>query len=920
MIDGEPGAGKTTFVKRLCYIWARGVLYAEEKEIDEYLHKYTLVIPIVLRLISKQNTLTDLFTSHLQCLKMLEICALVNFVKSEPKKLLLLLDGYDEYKGQSIISKVISKEECTNILTVTTSRPHAVEQLRRHTSEAIEQRVTLCGFSEEQVKKYIKQFCEHYIISQNARDELIKTLFEKRPDILRVAKIPIRTEMICIVWAVYGKLGKTIADLYELFVIHLITHWKTKQKMKQDFETKTISPRQVLIEHKSLLLKIGQLAYTWEKHNRLRIVFSTEELEVILGEDIEKGINIGILMKSHPSHILQESKWSFPHLTIQEFFVTFLFGNETNDTNTSSFVKRCTKHRVLRSCEVIFTFLCSKYPAVANKILTQLLLKEKDEQKCKELFGFICKVYPYFTQNTLNLPLPCYLNLKDSTETETDVHTINTLLESDKRRKQPNLRYLILHDPVKYERFLNVHYITGFSVTISNEDSKNLVTKQINKLLQMTSININSQISLQCTDNAGILKTIHCDRLTHLSVTAPGAMEVVADSIIRFTVLQELYVDETSRSDDNKHAYKILSVLQDNNSIKQASLCVPDLDKRILQEKIDMKVKLQVKEGTLKKGSLGNGVRGLDFTRGLFKLDLGFNNLKHDGDSLGQLMSRVTTLRVLCLYRCKIEADTLQAMVLAAKKTELMSDLRTLYMGRYGHYNDNNLQSGGCYLGELVALIPNLHTLDLDRCNLTDTDLASMSGCVPESINIHTLNLQGNDLGHDNSEGLVSLLRHTPLLKALAVGGDEKPAPISALCRASVDGSLPGLYALDMSLSKLLPGNLKKLSQQLQYQETIQLINLDLIDGMESEDYQTLYKNLPTSLQHLSLFKHSPLDIHLMLAYQHNLNRLLKLNIKMPDSDIELLQEVLEQHNPDIHVYNHGSEARSSWRMYVLDD
>ena len=101
-------------------------------------------------------------------------------------------------------------------------------------------------------------------------------------------------------------------------------------------------------------------------------------------------------------------------------------------------------------------------------------------------------------------------------------------------------------------------------------------------------------------------------------------------------------------------------------------------------------------------------VRGLDFTGGLYKLDLSYNNLRDEGRSLGQLMARMTTLRVLDVMGCNIKADTVQAMVQTIKMIDVKSALHTLYMGRYRYDNDKNLHTGGCYLGELVALIPDL--------------------------------------------------------------------------------------------------------------------------------------------------------------------------------------------------------------------
>ena len=975
VIDGDPGAGKTTFIKRLCYIWAKSLLHPEESQAqsvlhpeerdteDEYLHKYTLVIPIILRLISKQNSLIDLFKSQLQCLNICEICALVNLLESKPNTFLLLLDGYDEYKGQSVISKVITKEECTNILTVTTSRPHAVEQLRRHTSQAVDQHVKLCGFSVEQVQQYISQFFELHNLQIEDAVKLTEILLNQRKQLLEVAKTPIRSEMICIVWAKYGKLGETLADLYELFLVHLITHQKTK--IEPDYKHEG-EPTEVLEENKELLLLVGKVANTWEKYGRLRIVFNTKELKSVFnnsktsetGRPIQndifnKVIDIGLITKSHPSNDQEKSKWSFPHLTIQEYFVAYFLGNSEDTQFVEEFTSRCKEYKILQRCEVIFMFLCSKFPDVANKVLTLLVREEKDENKGKDLLDFILKVIKYYESSKIDIPLPYCVDItsidrqirygsKDKGEV---LRSLYSLLESEKRQKKPNLHSLTVCNISQYRDFMDLNYLQKLDVQVGKQEELSMLKQKIQHMqaLESLCIKINTQpehpsrsvqSDVSFTD-VDLVSSIPTDKLTSLSMIGPDVIKAAADHIQKFTILQQLHIDEKSTNYTEETRNKLISSLNSNNNIKEVSLCVQDLDDRIIQEKLNMKVKLQVKERTLREASLRKAVRGLDFTGGLYKLDLSFNNLEDEGESLGQLMARVTTLRVLDVWNCNIQAGTVQAMVQTIKKKKVTSSLHTLYMGRYyDDYNNNNLHNGGCYLGELVALIPDLYTLDLKRCNLTDTDLVNMSDAVPATTNIHTLNLQDNNLDDsseglvsllshtshlqdDSSEGLASLLSHTPNIQALAVGGIDTPAPVPSLCRAADAGSLTSLHVLDMSHSWLHTGRLEKLGHHLQYMNTLQVINLFMIEGVKPKDYQHVYSNLPPSIQHLNVYNEIiNLDVYLILDHKDNLNHLHRLNVGLSVSDIELLQEVLEQNNPHIHVY---SDDEDTWRMYVTD-
>ena len=873
--------------------------------------KYGIVLPIILRLLSKENSLLDLVYSQFGFLTVTEICAVVNFIETDEAHVLLLQDGFDEYSGGSVISKILSKELYPGVVCLTTSRSHAIEQLRRQTSQAVEHHVRLCGFSKHHLKQYIKQFCEYHNKPSKTGEELIRVLFDERPDILEVAKIPIRTEMICIVWMVYGKLGKALADLYEMFIIHLIVHWTNKQGLTENKDN-------VTEQHKPLLLKVGKVCNQWEKYNRLRIVFSTKEIRKIMNEDFNKIIEIGLIVKSHPSNILEESKWSFPHLTIQEYFVAFLLGNESNEAEINSFTAKCKNYKVLRRCEVIFIFLCSKYPDVANKILTELILEEKNETGCKELNDFIFRIILNFDSSLIDIPLPCYLHLKSDQNKD----KVNTLLESEKRQAQPNLKHLSIEEPGKFNKFMKVTYIEDLKVTVNNKEDEKCVRQKVKKLTKLTYININSKVSLS-TGDAGIMKNINTDRLTDLSVTAPGALQAVADSILRFTVLQQLHVDDTSWNSNKLQAQRILSSLRNNNNIKQVSLCVQGLDDRIIKEKLNMKVKLKV--NTLSEGSLREAVRGLDFTGGLYKLDLSCNNLRDEGESLGKLIAMMTALRVLCVCHCNIKADTVQAMVKAVRELQVTSHLHTLNMGHYVsiYGYENNLSSGGEYLGELISLTPDLHTLDLARCGLTQSDLDDMSDNLQQTNKIQTLDLWRNNLG-DGTGGGSRLIQNMPHLQAIR-GGGWGYNPIPAVCGAVDAGSLNNLHILDMSGSDLEDGSLQLLGQHLPNMNKLQVISLRRIINVKPEDYHHVYGNVPESLQHLNVWT-SPdsyppgarLDGYLLVEYKQQLRHLHRLNVNIPDTDLDMVQELLEQHNPDLYVYN--EEYEDIWKMYVSLD
>ena len=922
MIDGLPGSGKTTFVKRICYLWAHKFNQKAGEEAFEMLEDYKLVVPIVLKFVKHENTLTEILTSQLPCLNICEVCAVLKHQQTYPRDTLLLLDGYDEYTGKSFIEKVILKNESPDVLCITTSRAHAIEQIKRHSSRAVEQHVKLCGFNADQVEQYIKQFFEYHNLPPQKATNLMKVLKEKH-HLLEVAKIPIRTEMICVVWAVYGRLGDTLADLYEKFLLHLITHWHEKLPTSNQFSK--LSEDKIWKSSQPLLLKVGKLANTWTKHNNLCSMYTEKELEDVLKEDYEKVINIGLLIKSYPSSALNVSKWSFPHLTFQEYFIAYLLGNDTNDDEITKFTKRCEQYeyRVLTKCEVIFTFLASMYPAIASKVVTQLLLEEQDKTRCEELFHILCKQFENIVNQMTDIPLPFYLNL-DSNK-KINIIFLQALFDADQKREDSNLRQLCVDNPLKFEKFLDILALNELHVTILNEQQLQIVSQKIKHLRQLTSLSIKSAVGFFSRDQKDIMKNMEEIKLKYLSITGPGALEAVAKNIAKFASLEKLQVEENSDIRGKTHGQKILESLRGKKSVKQVNFSVMDLNDIIIKEDVQIKVVVRVKKlkpSTLKMTSdmlTGNA------TLALHTLNLSRNSLEHDGGRLGELVAKVSGLRVLILGDCNLVAKTVREMVDVFKLLRLPG-LQTLNMGQCENNNCNNLHSAGSAVGKLLKMMPYLQILDLAECKLQSTDFEAMSQSLSEAsteihtTKIHTLNVGVNDLGDASGKGF-KFLQHMPELKVLKAGGPDED-PIHAICGALDNGFITRLCTLDVSDSCIQSESLQILGEHLNLTKSLEVLNLKGIEEVEVAYYNHIYKNIPPSLTHLNVssehtMTNKPTDPYDILDNKYCFSKLHKMNVTLIESDQEMLQELLEKINPDIKVYCNPKE--NIWKIYVLD-
>ena len=918
MVDGQPGSGKTTFVKRICYLWAERFQQAGDGKVKR-LEDHSLVLPIILKFIKTENNLTDILTSQFNCLNICEICAVLKHQEENPKDTLLLLDGFDEYTGQSFVENVILKKECSDMLCITTSRSHAIEQIKRHSSQAVQQHVRLSQFSEDQVKTYIVQYCKYHGLSPKTGEDLMKNL-QMRADLLEVAKIPMRTEMICVVWAVYGRLGNTLADLYEKFILHLITHWDKKIPTSSQFVN--LSEDEIWKSIQPLLFKVGKLANTWTKQNILRSTFSDEELEGALGkDDCQKLIEIGLLTKSYPSSTVQASKWSFPHLTFQEYFIAYLLGNDTTGDNINNFIVRCKQHnyRVLSKCELMFTLLAFKQLATAKKIMARLLLEENVKSSCEELFDIICKHFQHFVCQANDMPLPCYLNLE--TRKNPNIIVLNVLFEADQRRKESNLRHLSVDKPMQFKKFLDILDIEELNVTICSEEELKMVYSKIKHLCNLTSFSINSTVSFFLPDHYDILNNVQYQKLKYLSVTGHGALEVVARHVHRFTSLDQLEVAENSCITDKTNGHKILSVLK-GKSMKEISFSVMDLDGIIVKEDTETKVIVHVKKlqsGTLKKTSdmltEGSAVA-------LHTLNFCHNSLQHEGGPVGELVAKLSRLRVLSLADCNLKPKTIKEMVDAMTKVQPFCPLQILNLGQYENHNRNKLHAAGSALGKLIKQMPELEILDLEECKLTSNDFDAMSVVMSgSSTKVHTLNIGVNDLGESNRGGF-RFLQYMPELEALKAGGYNSEDPIPAICGAVGTGILNKLSILDVSDSSVKSDNLVLLSENLPLMRCLKSLNLKGLEGVKQKDYNGICENIPPSLTYLNLSsgqnitKESP-NPYDILNNKHRISQLLRFNVTLTESDLGLLQELLEEINPDIKVYNSAEE--NIWETYVLD-
>ena len=773
VIDGVPGGGKTTFIKRFCYIWAQATTKNLLQEIAlTFSIQDQIVIPIILRLIKQEDNLIDILLSQLSFLTVQEACSIISLLNVNPKKVMFLFDGYDELKGSKCINKLLTKENYPEVLCLTTSRPHAIEQLKRLTSQAIDHHIKLCGFSDHQVMEYIQLFFIHHFNSADRAVPLISKLISERRELLEMAHVPIRCEMICIVWAHYGKLGDTIAELYTLFIIHLLDHMKHKY-------TPNIreSEQQLMERYHPVLMKIGKLANSWIYKGRLCIVFTTQQVQECLGEYFHDAVRIGLITKSHPNSQLEQSQWSFPHLTLQEFMVAYHLAH-ADDSEIQEFIHNCKTYRMLKRNEVIFQFLCTKDSKAANKIISCLVLTWEDDKTCHELLQFVCGLLPHYKPSTMYLPLTKCLDMtkiefdKSDNESDSDdeyvcgesedenskeknkkiglIECLQVLLDMDRRANLQNLRKVTceVEDLRTLPNILGQSYVTECSLYLNEDDQ--CEGKGLKTMTSLVSLDVNLSHHYKEDRIQRVLNNTPNITLENLTISGYNIINVIPTDITRFTNMKKLTINDKGSNVSEEQVTALLYNIN-QSPITNLHCTVPDMYKPFMSHTGKAALSLTIRNLTSK--TLHEGVsepRGQVHPVNIHKLDLNVsdnegdyrsNDLHDEGGALGELLVRIPHLEVLILTGCEINKQTVDEMVEQIHKASSEPNLTQLDLT-----SNSTLRGCGSSLGSLLYHLPHIHTLGLGWCNLTSSDLADTAQALPESTNIHNLDLYVNDL------------------------------------------------------------------------------------------------------------------------------------------------------------------------------
>ena len=856
----------------------------------------------------------------------------MNCVDFMPKKVLILCDGFDELIQPEPIQSILNKSLHPLVKVIVTTRPHGITLLRQLGSQAIEGTANILGFNDQQISEYIVLF---YRARKNTSQgqRLYNHLINEKPHLLELARIPIRLEMICIVWSVREDLGEHLVDLYIRFIQYLLDHLEKKQTYKR-------TPENLIMDkYKPLLLRIASLANSWNRFGRLQTVMSYSELEECLGEYLEDAIDLGCIVNYNPSSNLSTSDWMFTPLSLQEFFLAYHLANTEDDKEIKDYTKKCSSIGRLQKQKVVLSFLCGLNPDHANKIIQAVVKSITDKQECENLLSYLKDLIPsYRSSSQVDIPLPYVVDV-----TKQDITEIQCLFNTDNKEHNRNLHTLITNDITNPVYRKNLMYVKELTINDTNQTKPVGVIKDIAaSMTSLTAINVISgdddseysdEDSEQSDEDSNmnytqLFENLPKEKINKIKLQGSSVMREATHSLGQFINLHYL---EISKTPDSAIINEICESLKSCKLLNEVNLHTEGFPDVLLT--LDNTIKINLTVSVRKVEEIDKFVNKLQqkqtkpniSTLKQTKPNISTLNLSSDyylygeGRPLGGLMVCLPGIQVLDLGRCLIRAGTLREMSdVISREEETRLDIKQLILSHKEGYI-NNLEGDGVYLQQILNHTPSLHTLDLCWCSINDDDvnkLAESNTCK----HINRLRLETGYIGHEDS--IRHLLYTCNMLNVLCLYDDGSDySDILSCIQFNLLPHLRVLYLRNYNLSH----SLCDVVYNIQSLEALSVATCNMSD---IQDLIKCISSLP-SLTHLDIhanrYGSNVLEITKTKQQMSNLHRLNigpmmdKEGQGLIDDDeyeeyVSAIREELHQDNPDLLVY--CDQYEDMWEMY----
>ena len=351
LVHGRPGIGKTVFTQKAAFDWS-------QHRFEGKLGRFDLVLLVKLRDVCNLNDVPAILrdANLLASDGPISTDNLYDYVRHHQEKVLLILDGYDEYvhsaASQSPVLQIWEKKQLRNCCVIITSRDMKAEGLKSSSDALFE----IDGFDRKRQEEFARRFLK------DDQDVIEFFKYLKQQSLEDVAKIPILLLMLLLVWKEKDRKGlpSSRVMVYFEFLQTMFNHMSEKQKTEAE----------KVESHIQELCKVGELAFDALLQDLLYFPVSKLPDRVLTDKLIEAGLfqllNVSALNPSKDVH--------FIHKSMQEFVASLFLKEEllSQESKTNSLFKVDSVEKIFKLNEV-FKFAAEMSEEAAREILIYLL-------------------------------------------------------------------------------------------------------------------------------------------------------------------------------------------------------------------------------------------------------------------------------------------------------------------------------------------------------------------------------------------------------------------------------------------------------------------------------------------------------------------------------------------------------------------
>ena len=836
VVIGQPGAGKTTFVKHIVYKWANCV---ESNEQNAALNHFVLLIPIVLRLVKPNATLTDILREQLP-LNELDICIIQHAMKCSTH-LMLVMDGYDEMICQGIVQKIIRKEKFPNATVIITTRPHGLPLIHQLGYGAVQMLVEINGFDSKQIQVYIDKFM--LANGKEAQDTLFKHVCT-HDSLMKLATNPTKLEIICFVWLIHGNLGERVSDLYQTFLISLLKHMERKM---QSTLVKDESDKKLLRRYYPFLMKISQMANTWDENGYLQAIFSHKELEAYLSNDLEKVKQLGCIVKYNPSKSEESSDWSFTHLTLQYYFIAYFLSESTKE-DARKFAECCSPIQHMDTVRGIMQFLCALDSGIANTVLQTYAEITNEKNECLKLQRFLCQlVNEYKSTADIDIPLPEWVLFTQ----EQDTKSLKILSHSDNVHNHRNVKHIEVQRLTHALKQFDMSYVPNISLSLRHPNEFEIMADSIKTAIKLKKLDIVLQSKDTAQAEVKKLVTNAPKCLSEIYTSGYNIFQPVSHVLPTFQQVTKVHLKDKKESTRKQKSCfsEIMSGLSNADILIEQELLDPTFFPVAYPGKLNLHF-FGTRNDELDQAKVKIMNLDKDCFRNIICLNLSGriskpNDLSSQGDVIGLFLVKLSNMDTFRIDFCKTNSNFLIQMAYRIVSENTALALKCLTM------NGNNLREGGDQLGRILHFTPNLTELGLVDSQLGDEDfdqIALKESLIPQ---LRVLNVSGNVFEKRSSRGLQNILKNKPHLSVLNMGWCNLDSSITDSIFS--DTQFQSLEELDVRYNHLGDGGLHSLASHMSQMPSLKILNLSHCGCGDADDLVMLCGSIPPSLEELDV-------------------------------------------------------------------